>query len=83
MREGTSLAVALPGGVGTLDELVETLCLAKLGRYSGKIVCLNIDGFYDRFREMLDFFVETNMYSAEDMKFISFPETVEDFIKEI
>ena len=83
MREGTSLAVALPGGVGTLDELVETLCLAKLGRYSGKIVCLNIDGFYDRFREMLDFFVETNMYSAEDMKLISFTETVEDFIKEI
>ena len=37
MREGTCAAVALPGGIGTLDELIETLTLAKLDIYKGDI----------------------------------------------
>ena len=31
MREGTCLAIALPGGIGTMDELSETFCLAQMG----------------------------------------------------
>ena len=34
MREGTCAALALPGGIGTLDELIETLTLAKLHLYA-------------------------------------------------
>ncbi|MCR4860888.1 MAG: LOG family protein, partial [Bacteroidales bacterium] len=37
MREGTDLAIALPGGIGPLDEIAETCCLAKLGRYPGRV----------------------------------------------
>ena len=48
MREGTSLAIALPGGIGTLDELSETYCLAKMGLYKGRILVFNPDGFYDK-----------------------------------
>ena len=78
MREGTSLALALPGGIGTLDELAETLCLAKLGLYTGRVIALNVDGFYDSFKALLDHYVATGMYSAQDLSLISFPSTIEE-----
>lgn len=40
-------AIALPGGVGTLDELMDLLCQCQLGLYHHPVVILNIDGFYD------------------------------------
>lgn len=78
MREGTSVAVALPGGIGTLYELVETLTLAKLHKYDGRIYALNIGGFYDRFIGLLDFYVAEGMLDADTRALISFPATVEE-----
>ena len=40
-------AIALPGGIGTLDELMDLLALCQLGLYKNPVVILNIDGFYD------------------------------------
>lgn len=80
MREGTCAAIALPGGIGTLDELVETLALAKLRRYDGKIYALNIDGFYDKFIDLLDFYVETGMLGAGDRGLIAFPSSVSEML---
>lgn len=81
MREGTCAAVALPGGVGTLEELVETLTLAKLQRYGGKIFALNIDGFYDKLIALLEHYVDTKMMDAATMELISFPKTVDELVK--
>jgi uncharacterized protein (TIGR00730 family) len=39
--------VALPGGLGTLEEFVEQLTWAQLGRHTKPIVLANIDGFWD------------------------------------
>ncbi|MCQ2174467.1 MAG: TIGR00730 family Rossman fold protein [Bacteroidales bacterium] len=78
MRAGTCLAIALPGGIGTLDELMETLTLAKLKIYPGKVVAYNVNGFYDPLREMLDHLVETGMLYREDRALISFPSNVEE-----
>ena len=81
MREGTCAAIALPGGIGTLDELVETLTLAKLGKYPGRIMALNIGGFYDKFIELLDFYVSTGMLDEASRKLISFPATVDELME--
>lgn len=40
-------AIALPGGIGTLDELMDLLTHCQLGLYTRPVVILNIDGFYD------------------------------------
>lgn len=40
-------AIALPGGIGTLDELMDLLTRCQLGLYTNPVVILNIDGFYD------------------------------------
>ena len=39
--------VALPGGIGTLEELVEQLTWAQLGRHKKPILIANINGFWD------------------------------------
>lgn len=40
-------AIALPGGVGTMDELFEIITWRQLGLYTGSVVIANVDGFYD------------------------------------
>lgn len=46
--------IALPGGVGTLEEITEMMTARKLGLYDGKVVILNIAGFYDKLISFLD-----------------------------
>ncbi len=78
MREGTNAAIALPGGIGTLDELIDTLTLAKLGIYRGRVIALNIDGFYDPLVSLLDHYVTTGMLDSESRSLIDFPSSVEE-----
>lgn len=40
-------AIALPGGVGTMDELFEIITWRQLGLYAGSVVIANVGGFYD------------------------------------
>ncbi len=47
MFERSDAFVALPGGIGTLEELIEQLTWAQLGRHTKPIVLANIDGFWD------------------------------------
>ncbi len=46
LREGTDAVIALPGGLGTLEEFLETFTLKRLGLYSGLTAVLNINGYY-------------------------------------
>lgn len=78
MREGTSLAIALPGGIGTLDELAETYCLAKMGIYGGRVVAFNMEGFYNPLKEQLALYVREGMLPEDSLGLLAFPETVED-----
>ena len=78
MREGTNAAIALPGGIGTLDELIDTLTLAKLGIYRGRVIALNVDGFYDPLVSLLDHYVTTGMLDPESRSLIVFPSSVEE-----
>ena len=45
--------VALPGGVGTLEELVEQLTWVQLGRHTKPVIVANIAGFWDPFLKLL------------------------------
>ncbi|MCQ2143019.1 MAG: TIGR00730 family Rossman fold protein [Bacteroidales bacterium] len=81
MREGTVAVVALPGGIGTLDELVETHCLRKLGKYSGKLFALNTNGFYNPYKALLDHYLSTEMMDGSSRALMSFPETPEELVE--
>ena len=52
--------VALPGGCGTFEELLEVICWKQLGLYLNPIVILNVNGYYDPLIEMLERAVDNN-----------------------
>lgn len=80
MREDTVAVIALPGGIGTLDELVETHCLRKLGRYQGRLFALNTNGFYNPYKDLLDHYLETGMMDGDARALMCFPETPEELV---
>jgi uncharacterized protein (TIGR00730 family) len=53
MFELADAFVALPGGIGTLEELVEQMTWAQLGRHGKPIVIADIAGFWHPLRELL------------------------------
>jgi uncharacterized protein (TIGR00730 family) len=53
MFERSDAFVALPGGIGTLEELVEQLTWSQLGRHAKPIIVANIDGFWAPFLALL------------------------------
>src|SRR3954466_1455990 len=54
MFERADAFVALPGGVGTLEELVEQLTWAQLGRHKKPILIANVERFWDPLLVLLD-----------------------------
>lgn len=52
--------IALPGGCGTLEELLEIITWKQLGLYLNPIVILNINGFFDPLLEMLEKAIDEN-----------------------
>lgn len=60
MFERSDAFVALPGGVGTLEELVEMLTWQQLGRHAKPILLANIDGFWEPLLALL-----THMRTAQ------------------
>jgi len=54
MFERADAFVALPGGVGTLEELVEQLTWAQLGRHKKPILIANVERFWDPLCALLD-----------------------------
>ncbi|NVK35463.1 MAG: TIGR00730 family Rossman fold protein [Rhodobacteraceae bacterium] len=54
MYQNSDAFVALPGGIGTLEEVVEMMSWAQLGEHQKPIVLANINGFWSPFLALLD-----------------------------
>lgn len=50
----SEVLVALPGGVGTLDEVFHVMAAASIGYHSKKVIFYNINGYYDALLSILD-----------------------------
>lgn len=53
MFERSDAFVALPGGIGTLEEIIEIMTWAQLGRHEKPMVFANVNGFWDPMMELL------------------------------
>lgn len=56
MYEKADAFITLPGGLGTLEELLETLTLKQLGYHSMPMIIVNVNGFYNSLIDMLNQF---------------------------
>jgi uncharacterized protein (TIGR00730 family) len=72
MFDRSDAFVALPGGIGTLEELVEQLTWAQLGRHTKPIVLVNVAGFWDPLLALLKHMGEEAFIRPEmDVRFIT------------
>lgn len=80
LRQDTCAVVALPGGIGTLDELIETFALVHLKQYHGKVILMNYEGFYEPLRSLLNHYVVSGMMSTATFEKISFAASSEEIL---
>jgi uncharacterized protein (TIGR00730 family) len=80
MFERSDAFVALPGGIGTLEELVEQLTWQQLGRHSKPILLANIDGFWEPLLALLTHMRATEFIRPTLAVHILKAERVEDIL---
>ena len=80
MFEHSDAFVALPGGIGTLEELVEQLTWQQLGRHSKPVLLANIEGFWEPLLALLAHMRETQFIRQSLAVDILKAERVEDIL---
>lgn len=65
MAEMSDAVIALPGGCGTLEELLEVITWKQLGLYLNPIVILNTKGYFNPLLDMMRKAVEENFMRAQ------------------
>jgi hypothetical protein len=73
--------VVLPGGPGTWDELWEMACARGIGLTNLPIVCVNCNGFYEPFREMLVRAYSDKLTKLEPHELVHFEPTAEAAVR--
>lgn len=76
-------AIALPGGCGTFEELLEIITWRQLGLYQGHVVILNVDGYYDPLIGMLDRSVAEHFMNDDHRRLWYVTDSVPDAVDHI
>lgn len=83
MFEKSDAFVALPGGIGTLEEFVEQLTWTQLGRHKKPIVLANIGGFWNPLLALFDRMTEQDFVRSGFELKMTVAERVEDILPAI
>ncbi|KAL6848768.1 hypothetical protein ACP4OV_021351 [Aristida adscensionis] len=75
--------IALPGGYGTLEELLEVITWAQLGIHKKPVGLLNVDGFYDPLLSFIDLAVNEGFITEEARRIIISAPTAKDLVKKL
>ena len=78
MIELADAFVALPGGIGTLDEITDVLSLSSLDVVNVPIVLFNTDDYYEPFREVLRKVIESGFGRPEYFERVLFSEDMDE-----
>lgn len=83
MYEEADAFVVLPGGIGTLEEIIELLSWKRLALHDKPIVFYSPDGFWEPFFELVRHTVEQNLTPESFLKAWRVAETVEGILPAI
>lgn len=75
--------IALPGGIGTYEELFEVISLAQLRQHNKPIGVLNIDGFFDPLLKLLEQTAETGFMPVSNMNLVCVANTIDDLLHQM
>jgi uncharacterized protein (TIGR00730 family) len=80
MAELSDAFIALPGGIGTLEELIEVYTWSQLGMHDKPLGVLNVNGYYDALGAFLDRAVQEKFMRAQHRAFLIFDENPESLL---
>jgi uncharacterized protein (TIGR00730 family) len=83
MLEKSDILVALPGGIGTLDEIFHVVAAATIGYHDKRVVLYNVNGFWDSLWAMLDSYNAAGFIRGETNRFVSMVNNVQELEKVI
>ncbi|MFQ6651771.1 hypothetical protein Gotur_023969, partial [Gossypium turneri] len=81
MARQSDAFIALPGGYGTLEELLEVITWAQLGIHDKPVGLLNVDGYYNSLLSFIDKAVEEGFISPNARHIILSAPTAQDLVK--
>lgn len=74
--------IALPGGIGTFEEITEAITWRQLGLFSGNVVIYNYDGYYDPFISQLRLAVEKSFMKPDHLAVVKVAAIATDAVAE-
>ncbi len=78
MFEESDAILTLPGGIGTLEEVIETLSWARLALHRKPIVFLNVDGFWTPLKALFEHIVDRGFAAPELLGDMIYVDRAED-----
>ncbi|MBQ5751801.1 MAG: TIGR00730 family Rossman fold protein [Bacteroidaceae bacterium] len=85
MLEKSDILVALPGGIGTLDEIFHIMAAATIGYHCKRVVLYNVNGYWNGLLSMLNGMLDAGFLRGDVEKFMAVAssiEQLENLIKE-
>ncbi len=76
----SDILVALPGGIGTLDEVFHVMAAATIGFHDKKVVFYNVNGFWDSMAALLEDYKAKNFLRGETDRYFAFANSLEELI---
>ncbi|KAK4767569.1 hypothetical protein SAY86_015319 [Trapa natans] len=83
MAKHSDAFIALPGGYGTLEELLEVITWAQLGIHNKPVGLLNVDGYYNSLLSFIDKAVEEGFISPSARQIIVSAPTAKELVKQL
>ena len=83
MVRESDVLVALPGGVGTLDEIFHVVAAASIGYHTKKVILYNIDGFWDGMISFLNELEEKHFSRRPLENFYSVANTLDELKEQL
>jgi hypothetical protein len=83
MVEISDSFIALPGGVGTLDEILDVFTLNKINAIHKPMALYDIDGFYKKFEELLGTFIKYEYLDESAMDMLIIDNDVNELVNRI
>ncbi len=81
LEDAADAFAVLPGGIGTYEEFFEVLVLCQLGQMKKPIAVYNVNGCYDKLRELIKDTVKNGFMNKECLSLCRFCETEEEIFR--
>ena len=81
MLYNADAVVVLPGGPGSLDELFEVLTWRQLGLHGKPIIVVNVDGYWDKLRDLLDHVIAQEFADPELQSYLTWVNSSDEALR--